>query len=131
MQELNHVTLLVLLLFFVIQLVIYCFCLIKLKEISKQMLHPQMKLQLLDNEENLFDFGLYVGLGGTVLSLILVAIGIVEASLMAAYASTLFGILFVAMLKVLHLRPYRRKLILENGRLGVEKPDNLMGDIKL
>ena len=113
MQELNQVTLLVLLLFFVVQLVIYCFCLIKLKEISKQPQSPQMKLQLLDNEENLFDFGLYVGLGGTVLSLILVAIGIVEASLMAAYASTLFGILFVAMLKVMHLRPYRRKLILE------------------
>lgn len=113
MQELNQVTLLVLLLFFIVQLVIYCFCLIKLKEIAKQALSPHMKLQLLDNEENLFDFGLYVGLGGTVLSLILVAIGIVEASLMAAYASTLFGILFVALLKVMHLRPYRRKLILE------------------
>lgn len=115
MQELNEVTLLVLLLFFIVQLVIYCFCLIKLKEIAKQPLSANMKLQLLDNEENLFDFGLYVGLGGTVLSLILVAIGIVEASLMAAYASTLFGILFVALLKVLHLRPYRRKLILEHG----------------
>lgn len=115
MQDLNEVTLLVLALFFVLQLVIYCFCLIKLKEIARQNLDPSMKLRLLDNEENLFDFGLYVGLGGTVLSLILVAVGIVEASLMAAYASTLFGILFVALLKVLHLRPYRRKLILETG----------------
>lgn len=115
MQDLNHVTLLVLALFFILQLVIYCFCLIKLKEISRQNYSPIVKLQLLDNEENLFDFGLYVGLGGTVLALILVAVGIVEASLMAAYASTLFGILFVAMLKVLHLRPYRRKLILEQG----------------
>jgi len=131
MQELNHVTLLVLLLFFIIQLVIYCFCLIKLKEISKQSLSPLMKIQLLENEENLFDFGLYVGLGGTVLSLILVAIGIVEASLMAAYASTLFGILFVAMLKVLHLRPYRRKLILEHGRTGGDDSGSLMGNIKL
>lgn len=113
MQNINEVTLLVLALFFILQLVIYCFCLIKLKEIARQNLSPDMKLKLLDNEENLFDFGLYVGLGGTVLSLILVAIGIVEASLMAAYASTLFGILFVAILKVLHLRPYRRKLILE------------------
>ena len=115
MQELNHVTLLVLALFFIIQLVIYCFGLIKLKEISRQNLSPATKIKLLDNEENLFDFGLYVGLGGTVLALILVAVGIVEASLMAAYASTLFGILFVAMLKVLHLRPYRRKLIIELG----------------
>ena len=113
MQELNQVTLLVLALFFIIQLVIYSFCLIKIKEVGKQSLRPKMKLKLLDNEENLFDFGLYVGLGGTVLSLILVAVGIVEASLMAAYASTLFGILFTAILKVLHLRPYRRQLILE------------------
>lgn len=131
MQDLNQVTLLVLLLFFIIQLVIYCFCLIKLKEISKQMLNPHMKLQLLDNEENLFDFGLYVGLGGTVLSLILVAIGIVEASLMAAYASTLFGILFVAMLKVMHLRPYRRQLILEAGGRANDDSGRLMKDIEL
>lgn len=115
MQELNQVTLLVLVLFFIIQLVIYSFCLIKIKEIGRQSLSSAMKLKLLDNEDNLFDFGLYVGLGGTVLSLILVAVGIVEASLMAAYASTLFGIIFTAILKVLHLRSYRRQLILEAG----------------
>ena len=113
MQDLDQVTLLVLALFFIIQLVIYTFCLIKLKEIAKQLLPASTKIKLLENEENLFDFGLYVGLGGTVLSLILVAMGIVEASLMAAYASTLFGILFVALLKILHVRPYRQKLILE------------------
>ncbi|MFP4260463.1 MAG: hypothetical protein ACLFS1_05230 [Opitutales bacterium] len=116
MQELNQVTLFVLALFFVLQLLVYCFCLIKLKEIARQNLDPATKLRLLDNEENLFDFGLYLGLGGTVLALILVAVGIVEASLMAAYASTLFGILFVALLKVLHLRPYRRSLILETEK---------------
>ena len=113
MQEINQVTLLVLALFFIVQLVIYSFCLIKLKEIAEQKLSAELKLKLLENEENLFDFGLYVGLGGTVLSLILVAVGIVEASIMAAYASTLFGILFVALLKVLNLRPYRRRLIIE------------------
>jgi hypothetical protein len=129
MQDLNQVTLLVLALFFIIQLVIYCFCLIKLREISKQSLSPSMKLKLLDNEENLFDFGLYVGLGGTVLALILVAVGIVEASLMAAYASTLFGILFTAMLKVFNLRGYRRKLILEAG--SGNAGNNLMSDISL
>ena len=131
MQELNAVTLLVLALFFVLQLVTYCFCLIKLKEIARQNLDPSVKLRLLDNEENLFDFGLYLGLGGTVLALILVAIGIVEASLMAAYASTLFGILFVALLKVIHLRPFRRKLILEIGRQSDPSPTNLMENIKL
>lgn len=133
MQELDQVTLLVLVLFFVLQLVIYCFCLIKLKEIGKQRISPALKLKLLDNEENLFDFGLYVGLGGTVLALILVAVGVVEASLMAAYASTLFGILFTAVLKVLNLRPYRRRLIMEVGvdTPGNREPDSLMKNIKL
>ena len=133
MQELDQVTLLVLILFFVLQLVIYCFCLIKLKEISKQKLSPALKLKLLDNEENLFDFGLYVGLGGTVLALILVAVGVVEASLMAAYASTLFGILFTAALKVLNLRAYRRRLIMEVGvdTPRNQDPDSLMKNIKL
>jgi hypothetical protein len=133
MQELDQVTLLILVLFFVLQLVIYCFCLIKLKEIGRQRLSPALKLKLLDNEENLFDFGLYVGLGGTVLALILVAVGVVEASLMAAYASTLFGILFVALLKVLNLRPYRRRLIMEVGAdaPSTQEPDNLMKNIKL
>jgi hypothetical protein len=129
MQELNQVTLLVLVLFFIIQLVIYSFCLIKMKEIDKQKLSADMKIKLLENEENLFDFGLYVGLGGTVLSLILVAVGIVEASLMAAYASTLFGILFTAMLKVLHLRPFRRRLIIQDG-VGMKAGDP-MKDIEL
>ncbi|MGJ8652582.1 MAG: hypothetical protein ACSHX8_04870 [Opitutaceae bacterium] len=131
MQELNQVTLLVLALFFIIQLVIYSFCLIKLREVAKQNLSAEMKIKLLENEENLFDFGLYVGLGGTVLSLILVAVGIVEASLMAAYASTLFGILFTAILKVMHLRPYRRTLIIEAGINNGDKSGSLMSGIKL
>ncbi|MGJ8639653.1 MAG: hypothetical protein ACSHYA_09695 [Opitutaceae bacterium] len=129
MQELNQVTLLVLALFFIIQLVIYSFCLIKLREIAKQKLSAEMKIKLLENEDNLFDFGLYVGLGGTVLSLILVAVGVVEASLMAAYASTLFGIIFTALLKVMHLRPFRRTLILEAG--SSSSPETLMQDLRL
>ena len=60
-----------------------------------------MKLRLLENEENLFDTGLFVSLGGTVISLILLNVWqLKEASLVAAYASTLFGILFVAVLKI-------------------------------
>ncbi|MDQ8193176.1 hypothetical protein QEH59_01975 [Coraliomargarita sp. SDUM461004] len=131
MQELNQVTLLVLALFFIAQLIIYCFCLIKLKEIAKQKLSASLKIKLLENEENLFDFGLYVGLGGTVLSLILVAVGIVEASLMAAYASTLFGILFVAILKVLNLRPYRRHLIIQANSETADANGALMKNIEL
>ena len=90
-------------------------CLIKLKEIQKQSLDSQLKLRLLDNEDNMFDAGLYVGLAGTVLSLVCLALGIIKPGLMAAYASTLFGIIFVSVLKILHVRPDRRQLILEEA----------------
>lgn len=99
--------------FFVVQLVIYVLGLSKLGEIRRREITPEMKLKLLDNEENLFDLGLYLGLGGTVASLILLALNIVQASLITAYASTLFGILFAALLKIAHVRRYRRKLLLE------------------
>jgi hypothetical protein len=72
-----------------------------------------MKLKLLENEEHLFDAGLYLGFVGTIISLILVSLGVIKPSLMAAYSSTSFGIIFVSILKIFHVRPYRRKLILE------------------
>jgi hypothetical protein len=112
-QMIDQVTILVLLLFFVLQLLVFIFGLLKIADIRRQPVTPEVKVHLLDNEEVLFDLGLYVGLGGTVSSLILVVLNIVDASLMAAYASTLFGIIFVALLKVGFLRPFRRKLILE------------------
>lgn len=111
----DQVTILILLLFFVIQLLVFIFCLLKITEVKRQPHAAEVKLHLLENEENLFDLGLYVGLGGTVASLILVVLNIVDASLMAAYASTLFGIIFVALLKVGFLRPYRRVLILQKN----------------
>ncbi|NDV62457.1 hypothetical protein G0Q06_08350 [Puniceicoccales bacterium CK1056] len=111
----DQVTILILLLFFIIQLLVFIFCLLKIAEVRRQRHAARVKLHLLDNEENLFDLGLYVGLGGTVASLILVVLNVVDASLMAAYASTLFGIIFVAVLKVGFLRPYRRLLILEKN----------------
>jgi len=80
-----------------------------------------MKLRLLENEENLFDTGLFVGLGGTVISLILLNVWqLKEASLVAAYASTLFGILFVAVLKIGFVRPYRNLLIREQEMIFEE-----------
>jgi hypothetical protein len=108
----DQVTILVLLLFFVGQLLVFIFGLLKIAEIRRQAVTPEIKLHLLENEEVLFELGLYVGLGGTVASLILVVLNVVDASLMAAYASTLFGIIFVAILKVGFLRPFRRSLIL-------------------
>ena len=73
-----------------------------------------MKLRLLENEEHLFDAGLYLGFAGTIISLILVSLGMIKPSLMAAYSSTSFGIIFVSIFKIFHLRPFRRKLLLES-----------------
>lgn len=104
--------------FLVIQGIIYIVCLLRLAEIRKQPISSDLKLKLIDNEETLFDCGLYVGLGGTVVSLVFLVLGVVKPSLMAAYSSTLFGILFVAILKIGHVRPFRRRLILETEFKG-------------
>jgi hypothetical protein len=110
----NQLSLLSLLLFFVLQALIYAVCLLKLAEIRRQNAEPRLKLRLLENEEHLFDAGLYLGFVGTIISLILMSLGIVKPSLMAGYSSTSFGIIFVSILKIFHVRPFRRKLILES-----------------
>lgn len=108
---LDQITILIILLFFLLQLIVYLFCLIRISEIRKQEATDDLRLKLLENEDILFELGLYIGLGGTVASLILLAMDVVQASLIAAYSSTLFGIIFVAVLKVVHVRPYRRSII--------------------
>jgi hypothetical protein len=60
----------------------------------------------------LFDAGLYLGFCGTIVSLILVSMSVIQFSLMAAYSSTAFGIIFVSIFKIFHLRPVRRQLLL-------------------
>ena len=127
-MQIDQVTLLILGLFFILQMAIYAYSRVRLQEIKKEEVSPEIKLRLIENEENLFDSGLYVGLGGTVASLIMLALNIVEASLMAAYASTLFGIIFVAVLKIFNVRPYRNQLILE---LKVEEPAHRQAKLKL
>jgi hypothetical protein len=109
----NPTILLTLLLFFVLQALIYLACLLKLAEIRRQLVPPRMKLKLLENEDLLFDAGLYLGFVGTIVSLILASLGMVKFSLMAAYSSTSFGIIFVSIFKIFHLRPARRQLLME------------------
>jgi len=109
----NPTILLTLLVFFVLQALIYVSCLVKLAEIRRQQVPPRMKLKLLENEDHLFDAGLYLGFVGTIVSLIIASMGLVKFSLMAAYSSTSFGIIFVVVFKIFHLRPARRKLLLE------------------
>jgi hypothetical protein len=112
---LNQSVLVAMIVFFVLQGSIYVICLTKLAEIRRQTLSSGMKLKLMENEENLFDAGLYCGLFGTAASLILLTLGWIKPSLISAYSSTLFGILFVAILKIFHVRPYKRRLILESA----------------
>lgn len=114
--NIDQSTLVILLVYFLIQLFIYTVCLYKVYQISRMPIPSELKIRLLENEEQLFDLGLYVGLAGTVISLLMLAMGIVQASLVAAYSSTLFGILFVALLKILHVRPLKRKLLVEADR---------------
>jgi hypothetical protein len=109
----NPTILLTLLLFLVLQALLYLACLVKLAEIRRQAVPPRMKLKLLENEDHLFDAGLYLGFVGTILSLIVASMGLVKFSLMAAYSSTSFGIIFVCIFKIFHLRPARRQLLLE------------------
>lgn len=109
----NQLSLLTLFLFFVLQALIYTACLVKLAEVRRQKAAARLKLKLLDNEDHLFDAGLYLGFVGTIISLILVSLGVIKPSLMAAYSSTSFGIIFVSVFKIFHLRPLRRQLLLE------------------
>src|SRR5207245_11744340 len=97
-----------------LQALLYTASLAKLAEIRRQRVLARMKLRLLENEDHLFDAGLYLGFVGTIISLILVSLGVIKPSLMAAYSSTSFGIIFVSLFKICHLRPTRRKLVLES-----------------
>lgn len=106
-----------LVLFFVTQFAIYLIGLSRLRHIRGQGVSGGVKLRLLDNEESMFDAPLYLGIAGSVLALVLRLTGFGDVSLMASYSSTLFGILFCFVLKVMHVRPYRQQLILESSEL--------------
>jgi hypothetical protein len=99
--------------FALLQIAMYVTCLMKISEVARQPLPAPVKLKLMENEENLFDGGLYVGIAGTATALVLQVLGVIDANLLAAYSSNLFGIVCVALVKIRHVRPFKRKLILE------------------
>lgn len=101
------------LIFATIQVGVYFICLLKISEVAKQRLPAATKLRLMENEENLFDGGLYIGIAGTATALVLQVLHLIDANLLAAYSSNLFGIVCVALVKIRHVRPYKRQLILE------------------
>jgi hypothetical protein len=98
--------------FALLQVATYLTCLLKIGEIDRQDMPPQLKLRLMENEENLFDSGLYVGMMGTAAALVLQVLGVIAPNLLAAYSSNLFGIVCVAFVKIRHVRGYKRRLIL-------------------
>jgi hypothetical protein len=99
--------------FLLLQIVIYRICLSKIRDIDGQDITPLLKLRLMENEENLFDSGLYVGMIGTAAALVLQVVGVIQPNLLAAYSSNLFGIICVALVKIRHVRAYKRGLILQ------------------
>jgi hypothetical protein len=105
--------------FAALQVGMYMACLRKIREIETQEAPPLLKLRLMENEENLFDSGLYVGMMGTAAALVLQVVGVIEPNLLAAYSSNLFGIICVALVKIRHVRGYKRRLILEGQRTSV------------
>jgi hypothetical protein len=105
--------------FAALQVGMYLACLRKIREIEDQDASPLLKLRLMENEENLFDSGLYVGMMGTAAALVLQVVGVIEPNLLAAYSSNLFGIICVAMVKIRHVRSFKRRLILESQRTPV------------
>lgn len=106
-------TLLSITVFAILQVGMYVICLLRISDVDRQSLPSAVKLKLMENEENLFDGGLYIGIAGTATALVLQVMGVIEANLLAAYSSNLFGIVCVALVKIRHVRPYKRKLILD------------------
>jgi hypothetical protein len=105
-------SLLAIALFGALQILMYLICLAKIRSLDALALPPLVKLRLMENEENLFDGGLYLGIGGTATALVLQVLGLVDPNLLAAYSSNLLGITCVALVKIRHVRPFKTQLIL-------------------
>ena len=105
--------------FAAIQGYVYYTCITKINEVKNGAGDPRLKLRLLENEDNLFDMGLYIGIAGTALMLaILILFPSAGISVSAAYASNIFGILCVAVVKIFHVRQTREALIIEAETAG-------------
>ena len=119
LPSMNASTLISIVFFALLQVVMYFICLRKINQIATEPIPPRLKLRLMENEENLFDSGLYVGMMGTAAALVLQVLGVIEPNLLAAYSSNLFGIVCVALVKIRHVREFKRRLILQNEAAGI------------
>lgn len=116
-HSMNTSTLITIGIFALLQVMMYFICLQKINQIAQESIPPLLKLRLMENEDNLFDCGLYVGMMGTAAALVLQVLGVIDPNLLAAYSSNLFGLLCVALVKIRHVRGFKRRLILENEAL--------------
>ena len=98
--------------FAIIQVLVYLKCTSKMDDILLSQTSAEQKLRLLENEDNLFDLGLYIGIGGTALGLGLIMVGWLTTPY-AAYASNIMGIVCVAYVKIVNLRSRRQELLEE------------------
>ncbi|MDI1318651.1 MAG: hypothetical protein PSW75_00460 [bacterium] len=112
-NNMDITTILTITIFAAIQVGMYVVCLLKISEIARSSMPAAVRLRLMENEENLFDGGLYIGIAGTATALVLQVLHFIDANLLAAYSSNLFGIVCVALVKIRHVRPYKRQLIIE------------------
>jgi hypothetical protein len=113
LSAMNTSTIVTIAIFAALQIATYLICLRKLGEIYRQDLPAPLKLRLIENEDNLFDSGLYVGMMGTAAALVLQVLGVIDHNLLAAYSSNLFGLVCVALVKIRHVRGFKRRLIIE------------------
>lgn len=120
-MEVSLSTILSVVLFAGLQAAVYAICLMKIREIEMSTGPAQLKLRLMENEENLFDSGLYIGIAGTAAALVLQVLQVIQANLLAAYASNLFGIVTVACVKIYHVRAAKRRLIVEAQSEAAER----------
>ena len=111
-SETNVLSVIFIVLFALIQAFVYYTCVTKINEVKNGAGDANLKLRLLENEDNLFDMGLYIGIGGTALTLaLLILMPKLGLTVSAAYASNIFGILCVAIVKIFHVRRVREDLI--------------------
>ena len=114
MEPTNIITLVI---FLTIQIAVYRICVRRIRQIETGPGDTALKLKLLENEDNLFDSGLYVGIGGTAIALVLQVLGVIQPSLLAAYSSNLFGITCVAVIKIFHVRACKQRLLLPSAKI--------------
>ena len=120
-NSVDYISTMMIVFFFILQLGIFFWSKQQLNTIKKGSHDIDLQLKLIDNEEQLFDMGLYIGLAGTILSLLFLSLGHESQGLMSAYTSTLFGIMEVAIFKLLYLRPYKMQIILGLNKKSSEE----------